>query len=75
MKIIRFQNWGIRLQVWVKGKLCSGRVRPTAEKFIDSLNPDGDDWRKAWMLRIINVRIMKWKKAANFSMCPFLIIV
>jgi len=50
---------------------ASGRVGPTAEKFLDSLNPDGDDWRKAWMLRTINVLIMKWNARKFMESCQF----
>jgi len=49
---------------------ASDRVGPTAEKFLDSLNPDGDDWRKTWMLRTIDVLIMKWN--ASFGKLPIL---
>jgi hypothetical protein len=50
---------------------ASGRVGPEAEKFLDSLNPDHDDWRKAWMLRTINVLIMKWNARKFLTSCKY----
>lgn len=53
------------------GVEASGRVGPGAENLLQSLNPDQDEWRQAWMLRTINVLIMKWNARKILASLPY----